>query len=648
MRKAAGEALRESEERYRTLVESALDGIVIHAGGQVAFANRAAAAMLGFAGPDALVGQPLASFVHPDDVASAADRVRRVQAGEAVAYPVEVRYVKRDGTELPVENTGVLVTYEGEPAVLLVIRDITARKRTEETLRERVKELQCLYSITNLIAHTENLDGILQGSADAMPNAWFYPDIACARIRFEGRSYQTENFRETDWRQSADFTVRGQPVGVVELYYLEERPTRDEGPFLTDERRLIDAIAERLGRVAERKRAEEARDTLQAQLHQARKAESLGRMAGAIAHHHNNLLGAVLLNLEMAQIKLPSDAGARKYLADATNASHRAAEIGHQMLAYLGQSTGRREAVDLGEICREALRPLRSSLLENEQITTAFPSHEVTVQGDPAQLRRILTNLAENAAEAIGDGEGDITVAIEVIAAGDMRASPFHPVDWTPQAETYACVSVTDTGCGMSPETLDRLFDPFFSTKLTGRGLGVPVVMGIVRAHDGACSVASALGRGTTFRVYLPLVAEQPRQSRVAEPVEARAVEGRSLVLVVDDEPMLRNSTRSILRLLGYEVLEAADGAEAVEVFRQHHDRIRCVLCDLTMPHLDGWATLKALRSIRPDVAVILTSGYDEAQVMASEQPERPQAFLQKPYASADLKAALAAALKER
>jgi CheY-like chemotaxis protein len=259
-----------------------------------------------------------------------------------------------------------------------------------------------------------------------------------------------------------------------------------------------------------------------------------------------------------------------------------------------------------------------------------------------------MTNLAVNAAEAIGDGEGDITVAIEVVAAGDMRASPFHPVDWTPQAETYACVSVTDTGCGMSPETLDRLFDPFFSTKFTGRGLGVPVVMGIVQAHGGACSVASALGRGTTFRVYLPLVAEQPRQSRVAEPVETSGAEGRGLVLVVDDERMLRNSTRSLLLFLGYEVLEAADGAEAVEVFRQHHDRIRCVLCDLTMPHLDGWATLKALRSIRPDVAVILTSGYDEAQVMASEQPERPQAFLQKPYASADLKAAIAAALKER
>ena len=238
--------------------------------------------------------------------------------------------------------------------------------------------------------------------------------------------------------------------------------------------------------------------------------------------------------------------------------------------------------------------------------------------------------------------------AIEVIAAGDMKASPLHPVDWTPKAETYACVSVTDTGCGMSTETLDKVFDPFFSTKFTGRGLGVPVVMGIVQAHGGACSVASELGRGTTFRVYLPLATEQPRQARAAEAVASGGAEGHGLVLVVDDEPMLRDLTRTVLEYIGYTVVEAADGAAAVEVLRQHRDEVRCVICDVTMPGMDGWATLEALRALAPDVPVVLASGYDEAQVMAGEHVERPQAFLHKPYVTGDLKVALAAALKER
>ena len=269
-------------------------------------------------------------------------------------------------------------------------------------------------------------------------------------------------------------------------------------------------------------------------------------------------------------------------------ASRRAAEISHQMLAYLGQDTGKKEPIDLSEAYREALLLLTASLPKKARLKTEFPAEGVIILADAVQMKQVLTNLVVNAGEAMGGGEGDITVAIALIPAADIHASRFYPAGWKPKAETYACLSITDTGCGMDPETVDKLFDPFFSTKFTGRGLGLPVVMGIVKAHEGAVTVESGSGQGATFRVFLPVTDQKPLQTRKAEPVESRAVEGRGLVLVVEDEPLMRELAEIMLQHIGYEVITAADGVEAREVFQQHKDEIRCVLCDLTMPRY-GW-----------------------------------------------------------
>ena len=398
--------------------------------------------------------------------------------------------------------------------------------------------------------------------------------------------------------------------------------------------------------ITERKRAEEEKEKLQAQIQQAQKAESLGRMAGAIAHHYNNLLGVVLGNLDLALNELPRASRLQENITEAIKASRRAAEISHLMLAYLGQGMGKRETMDLSEVCRETLPLLTSFLPKKTRLRTESPAEGPIIRADAAQMKQVLTNLVVNAGEAIGEEEGDISVSIGVIPAADIHASRFYPPDWEPKADTYACLSVTDTGCGMDPETIEKLFEPFFSTKFTGRGLGLPVVMGIVKAHEGAVTVESIPGQGATFRVFLPVTAEKPLQPRKAEPVEPVAVEGRGLVLVVEDNTMLRDTAQRMLKHIGYEVIEAADGVEAVEVFRQHQEQIRCVLCDLTMPRMDGWETLEALRKIATDIPVILASGYDEALVMAGDHPEQPHVFLHKPYALADLKAALAAALK--
>jgi CheY-like chemotaxis protein len=322
-------------------------------------------------------------------------------------------------------------------------------------------------------------------------------------------------------------------------------------------------------------------------------------------------------------------------------ASVRAAEISGLMLAYLGQSIGARAPIDLSGVCREALAPFCASLPRNVHVRTDFPDGGPIIRADAAQIRQILSNLMVNAVEALGDREGEVAVAVRVMPKANFRAFRFYPPEWEPNEKSYACLSVSDTGSGIDGGMLEKIFDPFFSTKSIGRGLGLPVVLGVVKAHDGALTVESAPGRGAVFRVFLPLSAEQPRQPLKAEPAVSESPGTGDLVLVVEDEAMMRDMVEAMLKMLGYEVLTAADGVDALEVFRDHRDGIRCVLLDLTMLRMDGWETLTALRTLRADLPVILASGHDEAQVMAGDHLERPQVFLHKPYRMAQLKAAL-------
>jgi CheY-like chemotaxis protein len=258
-----------------------------------------------------------------------------------------------------------------------------------------------------------------------------------------------------------------------------------------------------------------------------------------------------------------------------------------------------------------------------------------------------VTNLVTNAIESIGNNAGEIVVTVGVRTAAEMTHIKFHPQDWKPDDMPYACISVQDTGSGMDADTLEKVFDPFFSTHFTGRGLGLPVSLGIVKAHNGAIAVVSETGKGSQFTVYFPLSADTPQQFRIAGPAAPPTDITQRLILVVDDEPMVRKMVQTMLVHFGYEVISAADGYEAMKLFDENKDDIRCVLLDLTMPGMNGWETLAALRRIRPNVPVILASGYDEANVMGEDHTERPQVFLHKPYRMADLKATLSRACED-
>lgn len=388
--------------------------------------------------------------------------------------------------------------------------------------------------------------------------------------------------------------------------------------------------------ISERKRVE-------AQNRQIQKVESLGRMAGAIAHLFNNKLQTVMGSLELMG-GLPRAVDPTKYLTMAMQATEGAAALSRQMLVYLGQTSGTREPRFLGDLCREGLGLIRSNLPEQVELETEIPFPGPVIHANSDQMHQVLTNLMVNAWEAMAEGKGRIRLSLQTCPAADIPALHRFPVDWQPQEGDHACLEIADTGSGIAAADIEKLFDPFFSTKFTGRGLGLPVVLGIVQAHGGAIVADSALGQGSVFRVYFPIAA-----GALASPPEgairrADPASGGTILLIDDDECLLQ-STGAMLDLLGFTLLTAKDGAEALEVFRQHRQDIRCVITDLTMPRMNGWETLTALRQLEPALPVVLASGYDKAQVMSGAPSERPQAFLGKPFGLQQLREALNQAL---
>ncbi len=260
--------------------------------------------------------------------------------------------------------------------------------------------------------------------------------------------------------------------------------------------------------ITDRKRAEEELRHREKQIEQLKRTESLARMAGAIAHYYNNLMTVVLGNLELAADEISDPRLVATSVTEALKASHQAATLGRMMLTYLGQTIGKREPVELAAVCRETLAKLSPGLSRNAQLEV--PLEGLVVSADAAQVKQVLSNLVSNANEALGERPGDLTVTVATIPASAIPAAEMIPAGWNPKAGDYACLSVADTGCGMGPEALEKIFEPFYSTKFTGRGLGLAMVLGIVKAHEGAICVQSRPGAGAVFRIFLPLAAVQP------------------------------------------------------------------------------------------------------------------------------------------
>jgi PAS domain S-box-containing protein len=385
------------------------------------------------------------------------------------------------------------------------------------------------------------------------------------------------------------------------------------------------------------KQAELEREQLERKMQNTQKLESLGVLAGGIAHDFNNILTCILGSASLASQELPPGSPLHARLESIKEQSLRAAEVCKQILAYSGRGRFVIQRLDLGQLVEETVQMLKVSISKKAALRFHLEKGLPPVNADATQLRQVIMNLVINASEAIGDESGVITLATGLARVDSAYlAGSLLPPD-LPKGE-YAFLEVSDNGSGMSAETQAKIFDPFFTTKFTGRGLGLATVLGIVRVHKGAMKVESEAGRGTTFRLLFPAVSgfvETPQAHRLPPAGRWR---GQGVVLVVDDEETIRNLTAQMLTLAGFDPVIVADGREAVEIFRAAPDRFALVLLDLTMPNMGGEETFAELQKLRPDVPVVLMSGYFKQDVLVRFANQGPAGFLQKPFTVDDLR----------
>ncbi len=383
-----------------------------------------------------------------------------------------------------------------------------------------------------------------------------------------------------------------------------------------------------------RQQVEAERATLEDRLVQAQKLESLGALAGGIAHDFNNLLVGILGRADLAASALDErgragEERALDHLDAIATSGRRAAELCEQLLAYSGRGHFVIEPMDVNEVVRDVSRLMEVSVSKKSTLTFQ-PGRELPwVEGDATQIRQVIMNLISNASEALDAGVGTIRVST---GRTECTAEQLARMDHAEGGSgTYVFLEVSDQGHGMTEETRARLFDPFYSTRMVGRGLGLATVLGIVRGHQGAIRVTSKPGEGTTLRVLLPArdwtPAEQPEETIDVPPPQARGT-----VLLVDDEAVVRETVGVMLADAGFQVVTAADGLEGIEAFRDTPDRFTCVVLDLSMPRLDGKEALAVLRELDPQIPVVLSSGYSELEFRDQFGGDSQVGFLQKPF----------------
>ncbi|MCG8588282.1 MAG: response regulator [Proteobacteria bacterium] len=599
--------------RWRSLYERALAGERVHdthvyeVGGETLHYDVSLQPLVG---PDGIYG---AAVLAPDVTAlrlAEEDRVRAVEAETRAQVAEEAR--------------------------LRLEKEVAERRRAEEALRDSEARLRGVFSSNMCAIAFWTYTGTFGDPVVEANDAWLklvgysVEDMHAGRITWE--VLQAPEYLEADRRGQREIEAYGACVPYEKEFVRKDGsrvPILCGGAMIGQPSRdgVRQGVAFAID-LTERKRAEREKEQLQRQLLETQKLESLGVLAGGISHDFNNLLTGILGNASLALLSRADPAAVREPLEQVVNAAERASDLTRQLLAYAGKGQFEIRSVDLSRQVGEIHKLLSASISKKVEIQLALEQDLPPVEVDVSQIQQLAMNLALNGAEAIGDEVGTVTLATgemhvdEALAAQLLGGEVLEP-------GPHVFLEVRDTGCGMPPEVEEKIFDPFFSTKSGGHGLGLAAALGIVRGHRGALQIHSEPGRGTRFRVLFPRSSKAASQ---VHPSPKRDLSGAGVVLVIDDEQLVLNLCARILKRYGYEVLGATNGRRGLEVFAEHQDRIDLVLLDMTMPVMDGGETFRELRRQAPEVKVILSSGYDELEATRRFVSEGLAGFIQKPY----------------
>lgn len=510
-RNHARQALKESEEKYRIIFNNEIFAICIFdiASLQLLDVNDAYLRLYGYSREELLGGMTIHDITVEHELSAQATR----QATQEGTVFIPLRYhKKKDGTVFPVEIVGGPYEWRGQMVMFGLAHDISDRLAAEEELRKSKERYDLALRATqdavwdweltsDTLHYSRRWWEMIGYTPDELPvdsGLWqrvMHPDDLDRAIKVVHQAIAQEASFEVETR------LRHQDGHYV--------PVLTRGFVLRGENGQALRLSGTYTDLTERKKIEKERQQWQRQAYQLEKAESLSRMAGAIAHQFNNLLGAILGNIEIAVEDLPPGAAAASYLEAAANAATRAVKVSRLMLTYLGYSESAIERLDLAAICRESLPVLRQLVREDVALQASIPSVPLPALGSDHQIHQILENLVTNANESMQGAQGIIFLEVNQVSAHQIPAQERYPVNWQPQKLSYACVEVRDNGSGIARKDIDMLFDPFYTSKFPGRGLGLAVVMGILRAHGGCVTVNSSLNRGSVFRIFLPLITEE-------------------------------------------------------------------------------------------------------------------------------------------
>ncbi len=639
-RNRAREALLQSERRFAlAFAEGGVASIMMRLDGTYIDVNERFLELVG-ARREEIIGSSALAIASFETAAERDNHLQRVLS-EGQVRDVEGRLRHSSGELLDVLTSSVLIDLDGERCILSSLVDITLRKRAEAILREseeRYRQIVELSPDPIVIARDIQILYANQAMCRLVGAESVSRLIGLSRDLFADESdMERTRDRRKRWREGRDLNtfepllLRTLHGGIREVEVAGAPISYGGAPaFQVVIRDMTDI-----------NRREEERLTLERKMLEAQKLESLGVLAGGIAHDFNNLLVAIMGNAGLADLEVASNSPVRQYLSEIQTASQRAADLARQMLAYSGRGRFVVQSMDLTKVVEEMAHLLGVSLPKKARLVLNLARNLPPIEADATQIRQIVMNLVINSGEAVGDDEGVITISTGVIdATPEYLASGIHAPELP--GGRYVYLEVADSGCGMDEATLKRIFDPFFTTKFTGRGLGLAAVLGIVRGHSGSMLVASQPGSGSTFRLLLP--AQVSAVPEAAAPPSSQPWKAAGTILLADDEDTVRLVTARMLQRLGFDVVQARDGADAVQQFTamSHAD---LVLLDLMMPRLDGQEAFAAIRQTDPKVPVVILSGYSEQEAAGRFAGHEVAGFLQKPFTFAELQNVVRAAL---
>jgi two-component system cell cycle sensor histidine kinase/response regulator CckA len=625
--------IAKSEAQMRRLFDSDMLGMAYwDQSGAITAANDEFLRIIGYSQDDLREGRIDWRAMTPQEYFAQENRALAEITERGVCTPFEKEYIRKDGGRVPILIGGG--TFErGSSGGVTFALDLTKRTQAELGRRRAEQLLRSVLAHAPIVLFALDEHGrvtLAEGRGLGMAGKAGDTLVGTSALERHGHKPRVgDHMRRA--LAGEEFAAEAELDGVVlETYY---QPLRDLHG------RLAGTVGVSLD-ITMRKRFEAERETAQVQLVQRQKLESLGVLAGGIAHDFNNLLAVILGNASHV-LASSRDPKTTDRLEDVVKAARRASELTRQMLAYAGKAPIAMRPIDLGLHVREISKLLESSLPKKVQLVLEL-QHDLVVDADVAQVDQVVMNLVINAAEAVGDASGVVTVRVFSRHVDEHEVGSLSPPAELPPGRCVV-LEVRDTGIGMDAVTKARIFDPFFTTKLAGRGLGLAAVLGIVRSHRGAIRIASEPRNGSTFEILFPVSDRLATSSRPTPHPVARA---DGVVLVVDDERAVRAMVREILAEAGFRVLEAADGREAIDVFRSHGKEIAAVVLDVNMPGIGGEETFAALRALRSDVPVVITSGYDEHEATRRFATPGLTAFLKKPYTADELTASVSKAIR--